>query len=65
MPRYLRCAYLDPADLMAGRWSAAIETACGAPPPPERPRTDGAAVIADLISGCLPSTPNAQRPKPN
>lgn len=49
MPMYLRCAYLDNADLMAGRWRAAIEAACNAPPPPRRPRTDGACVVADLM----------------
>lgn len=53
MPMYVRCAYLDHADLMAGRWRAAIEAACNAPPPPQRPRTDGACVIADLMAECL------------
>ena len=49
MPRYVRCAYLDNATLLAGRWRAAIETACQAPAPPERPRTDGAAVVAEML----------------
>jgi hypothetical protein len=53
MPMYVRCAYLENADLMAGRWRAAIETACNAPPPPQRPRTDGAGVVADLMAECL------------
>ena len=44
MPRYLRCADIDNDALLAGRWHAALEAAVGAPPPPERPRTDGAAI---------------------
>ena len=55
MPRYLRCAYLDPADLMAGRWADAIDAACGAPAPPEAPRTDGAAVIAEMLAAAVSS----------
>ena len=53
MPRYLRCAYLDNDALLAGRWRAALDAAIGAPPPPERPRTDGAEVIADMIAAQL------------
>lgn len=53
MPLYLRCAYLDQAALLAGRWRAAIESAFHAPPPPQRPRTDGAAVVADMMAACL------------
>jgi hypothetical protein len=49
MPRYVRCAYLDNAALLAGHWRDAIEAACAAQTPPARPRTDGAQVVADLI----------------
>ena len=52
MPKYLRCAYLDPAALMTGRWRAAIEAACAAPAP-ARSRTDGAAIIAAKMSAWL------------
>ena len=55
MPRYLRCAYLDNAALVAGRWQSALDAAVSAPPPPERPRTDGAEVIADMIAARFPS----------
>jgi L-arabinokinase len=55
MPRYLRCAYLDNNALLAGRWRAAVHAALGAAPPPERPRTDGAEVIADMIAARIPS----------
>jgi hypothetical protein len=55
MPRYLRCAYLDNDDLMAGRWRAAVLEAVNAPPPPERPATNGAEVIADMIASRVSS----------
>lgn len=51
MPRYLRCAYLDNDAVLAGRWRSAIEAVAAAPPPPERPRTDGAEVVADMMAG--------------
>ena len=54
MPRYLRCAHLSNDDLLAGRWSDAIEAAVNAPAPPEHPRTDGADVVADMMAACLP-----------
>lgn len=49
MPRWLRCAYVDQTDLRAGRWHGALDQALSAPSPPERPPTDGAAVLADRI----------------
>ena len=53
MPKYLRCAPLDNASLLAGRWRHALERAVTAPPPPERPRTDGAAVIAEMMAAVV------------
>jgi L-arabinokinase len=53
MPRYLRCAFLDNGALLSGRWRPALEAALSAPPPPETPRTDGAEVVADMISARL------------
>jgi L-arabinokinase len=53
MPEYVRCAYLDNAALLAGRWRAAIEAAHEAPAPPQRPRTDGAEVVAGMIGKLL------------
>ena len=50
MPRYLRCAPLDNASLFAGRWRDALARAVTAAEPPERPRTDGAAVIAEMMA---------------
>jgi hypothetical protein len=49
MPKYLRCAHIDNSSLLSGRWRDALERAVHAPAPPERPRTDGAEVIADSM----------------
>jgi L-arabinokinase len=49
MPRYLRCAYLDMTDLLNGRWQQGLDAAASAPHPRDRPRTDGADVVARLI----------------
>lgn len=48
--RYLRSAFIDQTDLRAGRWLAALDAALAAPTPVERPRTDGAEVVADMIA---------------
>jgi hypothetical protein len=49
MPRVLRCRYLDMSSLLAGRWKRALDALDGSPPPPERARTDGAAVVTSSI----------------
>jgi hypothetical protein len=49
MPRVLRCRFIDLESLLAGRWHAALGELAASPPPPERPRTDGAEVVAALI----------------
>ena len=53
MPRYVRCAFIDQETLRAGRWRDAAESAVNAPPPPERPRTDGAETVADMMAATL------------
>jgi L-arabinokinase len=50
MPRYLRCAFIDQDALVAGRWRASLEAAVDAPAPPERPPTNGAQVIAEMMA---------------
>jgi L-arabinokinase len=49
MPRFLRCAIIGHADLFDGRWLAALEAVTAQPPPPERPATNGADVVARMI----------------
>lgn len=64
MPRYLRCAYLDNDAVLAGRWRGAIEAVAAALPPPERPRTDGAEVVADMMAACLLDASSSPLPPP-
>jgi UDP-N-acetylglucosamine:LPS N-acetylglucosamine transferase len=49
MPRILRCRYLSQEDLRAGRWAPAVRALADQPPPPDRPRIDGADVAAGKI----------------
>jgi hypothetical protein len=49
MPRFLRCRFLDMTSLLAGRWREALDALAASPPPPEQPRTDGAAVVTSWI----------------
>ena len=49
MPRYLRCAYIDHATLFGGRWRETLDRLMAAAPPLERPATNGAEVIAEMI----------------
>jgi len=49
MPRVLRCRFLPRADLEAGRWSDAIAAVLRQPVPGERPRVDGADVVAQSL----------------
>ena len=53
MPRYVRCAFIDQDSLLAGRWRDALDGLLAAPPPPERPRTDGAEVAAAKIAEAI------------
>ena len=50
MPRVLRCAYIDQAALLAGRWREALDQLLEAPPPPDRPPTNGAEVAAEWLT---------------
>jgi hypothetical protein len=53
MPRYLRCGFIDHDTLFAGRWRAALDAIVAQPAPPERPRTDGAQVLAEKIQAVV------------
>jgi hypothetical protein len=52
MPTLLRCAYLEQDDLYAGRWMPAVQHALNQPSV-ERPRSDGAAVVARHLTRYL------------
>lgn len=49
LPRYLRSEFIDQEALLAGRWEPHVERLLASPPPPERPRLDGADVAAEMI----------------
>ncbi|MDP2055745.1 MAG: hypothetical protein Q8L75_19075 [Acidobacteriota bacterium] len=49
MPRFLRAAFIDQADLFAGHWRPHLEALLAQPAPPEHPPTNGAEVAADRI----------------
>jgi hypothetical protein len=49
MPRMLRCRFIAPDDLLAGRWAAGVDAVLRQPPPPFTPMTNGAAVAAEFI----------------
>jgi hypothetical protein len=53
MPRYLRCRFIGPEDLRAGRWREALDDLTAQPRPTEEPRTDGAGAVAGMIAGLL------------
>ena len=53
MPRYVRCAFIDQDSLRAGRWRDGLDGLLAAPPPAERPRTDGAEVAAAKIAEAI------------
>lgn len=51
--RWLRHAFIEPSDLLAGRWKRCLHAAASRPAPSERPATNGAAVIADMVAAEL------------
>ena len=53
MPKYLRAAFLSNEDLYAGRWQDALDAVVAQEDPAERPRVDGAEVVAGRIAAVL------------
>lgn len=49
MPAFLRCAFIDHADLFAGRWVTHLDALLAQPAPPTQPPTDGADIAADIL----------------
>ena len=49
MPRMLRCRHISQEELLEGKWPDAVEALLAQEEPPERPRVDGASVIAAAI----------------
>ena len=53
MPRYLRCGFIEHDDLFAGRWKETLDRILAQPAPPEKPATNGAEVMAGMISSIV------------
>jgi L-arabinokinase len=53
MPRYLRCRFIPHEDLFGGNWQPHLDRLLREPAPPERPRTDGADVVAAIVADYL------------
>jgi L-arabinokinase len=53
MPKYLRAGFLSNEDLYAGRWQQVLDAVVAQPDPPERPRVDGAEVVAGRITEAM------------
>ncbi len=49
MPRHVRCAYVPQAEILTGRWQAALDAVMTVPQPAAPLGTNGAAVAADWI----------------
>ncbi len=49
MPAFLRCAFIEQSDLLAGRWAPHLDSLLAQPAPPARPATNGADVAADIL----------------
>ncbi len=54
MPRFVRARFIDHDDLFAARWTPHLDKLLAQPPPPERPRTNGAEEAAERLLAMLP-----------
>jgi hypothetical protein len=62
--RWLPHAFIDHADLLAGRWARSLAAAAACARPSERPPTNGAAEIADMIAAiCSADAPSSGPPQ--
>ena len=53
MPKYLRSAFINHADLFAGNWQPHLDRLLASPEPPGRPAVNGADVAADMLLSFL------------
>lgn len=54
MPAFLRCGFIDHADLFASRWQGHLDALLAQPAPLTSPATNGADVAADILLARLP-----------
>ena len=53
MPAYLKCRFIDQADLFAGRWRASLESLVDQPSAPQTLPTDGANAAVGILEQSL------------
>jgi hypothetical protein len=53
MPKYIRCRFIDPRDLGAGRWRVALDALMRQPVAPEHLPSHGAQIAASVIAELL------------
>ncbi len=53
MPRFIRCRFIPPGELLAGHWGQALDALLEQPPAPETMDVNGADVAADVLSEWL------------
>jgi hypothetical protein len=54
MPRYVRAGFISNEDLYSGAWEPALDALLAQSGPPEKPRVDGAEVVAGMLLEMLP-----------
>ena len=53
MPAFLRCAFIEHSNLLAGQWAPYLDSLLAQPAPPACPATNGADVAADILGELL------------
>lgn len=53
MPRFIRCRFIPPGDLLAGHWSHALDALLEQPPAADTMAVNGAEIAADVLSEWL------------
>ncbi len=53
MPRFVRCRFIAPDDLLAGQWGEALDALLDHPPAPETMAVNGADIAADVLGEWL------------
>jgi hypothetical protein len=64
MPKYLRNAFINQDDLLAGKWESAIDKLLAQPKIKKKPETNGADVAAEILLKALDKPPKKPRGRP-
>ncbi len=64
MPKFARTSFIQPEDLLAGKWEAKLGKLLAQPKTKKKPETNGAEVAADLLLKALDKPPRKPRGRP-